>query len=50
MKVSKLIQELINIEKENGEEAVMTMPYIHYLRKIKKFVERGDIELTNEEC
>jgi len=49
MKMSEFIQKLIDIEKENSEEAIMTMPYIHYLRKIKSFVERGDIELIENE-
>jgi len=45
MKKSELIQKLIEIEKEQGENATITMNYIHYLKKLKKLIEVGDIEL-----
>jgi len=45
MKKSELIQELIKIEQEIGENATITMSYTHYLEKIKRIVEMGDVEI-----
>ena len=45
MKKSELIQKLIEIEREKGENATITLNYIDYLEKIKKFIQEGDKEL-----
>lgn len=47
MKKSELIQQIIEIEKEKNpkENETITMGYINYLKKIKKLIEVGDIEI-----
>ena len=45
MKKSELIQELIKIEEAKGENITITMNYIDYLKKLKKLIEIGDVEL-----
>ena len=45
MKKSEMIGKLIEIEKEEEEKTTITMDYIHYLEKIKRLVEQGDVEL-----
>ena len=49
MKKSELIQKLIEIEEAKEENATITMNYISYLKKIKKLIEEGDIELEKVE-
>jgi len=44
MKKSELIQKLIEIEEKRGD-ATITMNYIHYLKKLKKLIEEGDIDI-----
>ena len=49
MKKSELIQTIIDMEyelqKEEGRESTITMGYVAYLKKIKKLIETGDIDL-----
>ena len=45
MKKSEIIQKLIEIERERGENTTITMNYIDYLKKLKKLIEIGDVEL-----
>ncbi len=46
MKKSEMLQQLINIEKEKGENTTITMNYISYLETIKRMVVWGDREVT----
>jgi len=47
MKKTELIQSLIEIEKEQDPkgETTITMNYVNYLKKLKKMIECGDIEI-----
>jgi len=45
MKISEFIQKIIDIEKERGEKATITMNYIDYLKEKKKIIEMEDKEL-----
>jgi len=47
MKKTELIQSLIEIEKEQDpkSETKITMNYVNYLKKLKKMIECGDIEI-----
>ena len=45
MKKSELIQKLIEIEEAEGENVTITMNYIDYLKKLKKLIKEGDVEL-----
>lgn len=45
MKKSEMIGQLIEIEKETQEETTITMNYIHYLEKLKRLLEIGDVDL-----
>jgi len=47
MKKSEIFEKLIEIEKKQDpdEKQTITMGYVYYLRKLKKLVEVGDIEV-----
>ena len=47
MKKSEMIGKLIEIEKEQDpkEATTITMNYVYYLKKLKRLVEVGDVEL-----
>ena len=45
MKKSELIEKLIELEKEQKGKTKITMDYIHYLQKLKRLVQIGDVEL-----
>lgn len=49
MKKSELIQKLIDIEEESAKaDTTITMNYLYYLKKLKRLVEIGDVELNKE--